>query len=138
MAGAHIGRHVAAVEQVCTYSVGDPDDFPGTAPVNLSFPAAGGQSCCTLVENQAAMPFLSSGLIVLQPAHAIMILALSGRASACFAVWSGVYAPVDGPAKDVEALNPMKRAAAATLRYFVLLSFHVFSFCLLFGLAEDA
>jgi hypothetical protein len=72
-----------------------------------------------LVENQAAMPFLSSGLIVLQPAQAIMILALSGKASACFAVWSGVYAPVDGPAKDVKALSPMKRAAAATLRDFV-------------------
>ena len=61
---------------------------------------------------------LSSGLIVLQPAHASMILALSGRAFACSAVWSGTYAPVDGPAKDVKALIPMKRAAVAALRYF--------------------
>ena len=52
--------------------------------MNLSFPPQPGQSCCTLVVNQAVMFFLSIGLIVLQPAHAIMMLAVSGRALACF------------------------------------------------------
>src|SRR4029453_17087539 len=72
--------------------------------------------------------FLSSGLIVLQPEQASMILALSGRAFACSTVWSGTYAPVDGPAKEVKALIPMKRAAVATLRYFAfafILSFPI-------------
>jgi hypothetical protein len=108
--------------------------------VNLSFPPQAGQSCCTLVENQAAMPFLSSGLIVLQPAHAIMILALSGRASACLAVWSGAYAPVDGPAKDVKALIPMKRVVRGDAKIFCFrFHFKLSNWsCCLFGSAAYA
>ena len=43
--------------------------------------------------------------------QASMIFALPGSAFAGSPVWSGTYAPVDGPAKPVKALTPMKRAA---------------------------
>jgi len=54
------------------------------------------------------------GLSVLQPPHAIMMLAVFGRALASSAVLSGTY----GCAKAVKALIPKNRAAVVALRYF--------------------